>query len=256
MNPVASRGFQLGAESYEKGRPEYAEDAVSYLLGELNVSGSSTAVDLAAGTGKFTKHLVKANARVTAIEPVEGMRSKFREALPATDLVAALAEWIPLRDSSVDAVVVAQAFHWFEGPSALEEIHRILRPGGGLGLIWNVRDETLEWMADLSKIINEYWDAGGIPRYWQGAWKRSFEDKGAELFTPLRRKEFRYVQTGDYQTMLKRFLSISYISTLPAEEQGVFLRRIAELLDSRGIVSSEGTLELPYRVDVFTCQRR
>jgi SAM-dependent methyltransferase len=265
MNPVASRGFQLGADSYEKGRPDYADDAVNYLFGELGISSSSTVVDLAAGTGKFTRHLVaKTHARVAAIEPVEGMRSKFREGLSATDLIGGLAEWIPLRDSCVDAVVVAQAFHWFDGHSALREIHRVLRSSGGLGLIWNVRDESVEWMSALGEIINEYWDAGGIPRYWEGEWKRCFvqdeeekkKNKGTDLFTPLHHEEFRYVQRGGYQTMLNRFLSISYISTLPAEEQKVFLQRITDIFDSRGIISSDGTLEIPYRVDVFTCRRR
>src|SRR5438105_3307762 len=99
MNPVASRGFRLGADAYEKGRPEYSDDAVDYLLRELNVSSSTTAlVDLAAGTGKFTKHLVvKTHASATmvvAIEPVAAMRSKFHETLPSTTQIAGLAESI------------------------------------------------------------------------------------------------------------------------------------------------------------------
>ncbi len=253
MNPVASRGFNLGAESYEKGRPDYAEEAVRHIVRVLGISSSSTVVDLAAGTGKFTRHLVKTEGRVVAVEPVAGMRCGFLRALPTCDLVGGLAESIPLRDSSVDAVVAAQASHWFDGEKALKEIDRVLRPRGGLGLVWNVRDEYVDWVAEVGEIVNEYWDAGGIPRYWTGGWRRSFD--GNALFTTLQSAEFRYVQVASLETMMERFASISYVATLAVGERELFLRRIRKVLTERGVISPDGTVSFPYRVDVFWCYK-
>jgi len=253
MNPLAARGFQSGADAYERGRPDYSVDAVRHLVERLGISPASSVLDIAAGTGKFTRHLALTGANIIAVEPVEGMRAKFRNSLPKTDMVAGLAELLPFNSSSLDAVVAAQSFHWFDSAKAVKEIHRVLKPSAGLGLIWNVRDESVPWVADLSKIVNKYWDAGGIPRYWEGSWKSGFD--GSNLFTPLQLAEFRYVQVSDLPTMLDRFSSISYISTLPESERSAFLESIRELMERWGVISKERMVELPYRVDVFWCYR-
>ena len=109
-------------------------------------------LDLAAGTGKLTQAIVAAGASVVAVEPLEGMREQLQAALPEVPALDGSAEQIPLEDASVDAVLVGQAFHWFDHARALDEIARVLRPGGVLGLLWNVRDDSIAWVTDLGQI--------------------------------------------------------------------------------------------------------
>ena len=108
----------------------------------MGLGSGRRVLDLGAGTGKFTKYLLATGAEVVAVEPVVAMRERLTAAFPRVRALSGQAEAIPLGDATVDAVVCAQAFHWFATPAALAEIVRVLRPGGQLGLIWNVRDET------------------------------------------------------------------------------------------------------------------
>ena len=143
IHEQASIGFKRAADAYERGRPEYPAAAVEHLVKTLDIARGSRVVELGAGTGKFTRTLVPTGAEILAVEPVDAMRQKLSELLPGVKMVDGAAEAIPLADASADAVVVAQAFHWFDGERALAEIHRVLKAGGGLGLIWNVRDDSL-----------------------------------------------------------------------------------------------------------------
>ena len=110
-------------------------------------------LDLAAGTGKLTRLLAEGGADVVAVEPVAAMRAVLAEAMPEITVLDGTAETIPLGPASVDAVTVAQAFHWFDAEAALAEIHRVLRRGGGLGLIWNAMDSSPEWVAVLKELV-------------------------------------------------------------------------------------------------------
>lgn len=166
VHKAAQQGFQAGADAYERGRPGYPAAAIEFLWQTFNTSSATTIVDLAAGTGKFTRQLAELDCQITAIEPVEGMRQKFEALLPDVPILNGTAESIPLDNGSVDAVTVAQAFHWFQGEAALAEIHRVLKPGGYLGILWNVRDESTDWVAQISEIITPY--EGDAPRYRTG----------------------------------------------------------------------------------------
>ena len=130
INEVAAKGFSSAADIYERGRPGYAPEAVSWLCERLGIGPERTVLDLAAGTGKLTRDLVPSGARVIAVEPLDEMRAHLERVVPAAESLAGTAEQIPLADGSVDAVVCAQAFHWFDPERALPEIHRVLRPGG------------------------------------------------------------------------------------------------------------------------------
>jgi len=130
VHEAAAVGFDVGAEAYERGRPGFSPEAVERLARELGIEPGRTVVDLAAGTGKLTRMLVPSGARLLAVEPVEGMRRQFVHLVPGVPVVAGVAESLPLRAGSVDAVAVAQAFHWFDAGAALRDLHRVLRPGG------------------------------------------------------------------------------------------------------------------------------
>jgi SAM-dependent methyltransferase len=252
IHDLAARGFERAADDYEQGRPSYPDEAIAYLVGALGIGAGATVLDLGAGTGKLTRRLASTGARLIAVEPVEAMRRKLATTLPQVTVLAGTAEAIPLAEASVDAVVVAQAFHWFRGEAALREIHRVLRMAGRLGLIWNARDESVDWVAELSAIIRPY--QGDAPRYASGRWREAFS--ATELFTPLEAQQFANSQEASLAIVQARVASTSFIAALSEEERRHVLRQVEDLLRAHGLTSGETPVRLPYRTDVYWCARR
>jgi ubiquinone/menaquinone biosynthesis C-methylase UbiE len=251
IHEQASIGFQRAADAYERGRPDYPVAAVEYLVKTLDITRGVQVVELGAGTGKFTRTLVPAGAKIVAVEPVEAMRRKLSELLPGVTVVDGTAETIPLPDATADAVVVAQAFHWFDGEKALPEIHRVLKPGRGLGLIWNVRDEAVGWIRGLTDIIEPY--ESGVPRYKSLAWMTAF--KSTRLFSPLAEAEFRHVQTLSLEAVEDRVTSISFIAALPDSEREAVRQKVRELVRQEAENRGVAEIDFPYQTHVFTCRR-
>ena len=137
VHPAAARGFGQGTDAYVRGRPDFPPAALDWLCNDLGLRAGTTAVELGAGTGKCTKLLVETTATVVAVEPVAAMLERLARDLPGVAAVHGQAQRIPLADASADAVVCAQAFHWFATAEALAEIHRVLKPRAPLGLIWS-----------------------------------------------------------------------------------------------------------------------
>ncbi len=154
-DPFASYrySFETVAEQYERNRPPYADEAVAWVAERLGIVPGSRVLDLAAGTGKLTRQLLALGAEVVAVEPGDEMRAVLERVLPDVEALAGVAEAIPLPDASVDAVAVGQAFHWFDHDAALAEIRRVLRPGGGLGLLWNRWDEADPLLAAVDELL-------------------------------------------------------------------------------------------------------
>jgi SAM-dependent methyltransferase len=248
----AARGFAADADAYERGRPEYSPDAVARLIRELVIGPASHVLDLAAGTGKLTRQIAPTGAIVVAVEPVLEMRRKLAEILPGVEAIEGSAERIPLPDRSVGAVVVGQSFHWFDGVRALPEIHRVLKPSGGLGLIWQARDPTRPWVARLDEIIDRH--AGAEPRFKSGAWRAAFG--ATTLFEPLREAVFEHVHRGDRGTIVDRVASISYIAAMDEPRRIAVLDEVRELLASDPETAGESIVELPYRAHVYWTKAR
>lgn len=143
--------FGAAAAAYERGRPPYPAEAIDWLLPD----GASRVLDLGAGTGKLTRLLRDRGLDVLAVEPSAGMREQLARAVPDVPLHAGSAEEIPLADGSVNAVLVAQAWHWVDLSRAVPEVARVLVPGGRLGLVWNIRDEREDWVAELGRILHD-----------------------------------------------------------------------------------------------------
>ncbi len=137
--------FGAAAATYERARPSYPDEAIGWLL----PPGARRVLDLGAGTGKLTRGLVGRGLGVVAVEPSAGMRDQLARVLPGVTVLAGTAEEIPLADHAVDAVLVAQAWHWVDPARAVPEAARVLAPGGRLGLLWNIRDERADWVAEL-----------------------------------------------------------------------------------------------------------
>ena len=182
-SPSASlAGYARSAAAYERGRPGYPPAAVDFLAARLRLGPGRTVVDLAAGTGKLTRPLLATGAEVVAVEPVAEMRA----ALPAgARAVDGTAEEMPLDTGSADAVAVAQAFHWFDGDAALAEIHRVLRPGGALALVWNRRRMDDPLNQAIEELLAPY--RGHRSALHTDDWQRAFED--TKLFGPLEERE-------------------------------------------------------------------
>jgi SAM-dependent methyltransferase len=245
IDQTAAEGFGRAAAAYERGRPDYPNDAVEWMATELGILPGATVIDLGAGTGKFSRMLLRTGARVIAVEPVAAMRSELVRVTRGVDVVDGSADAIPWADASADAVTAAQAFHWFAGAESIKEIHRVLRVGGGLGLIWNRRDRADPLQASLDAILQRY--RGAAPTHERDQWREAMT--ATSLFGPAGQRQFRHVQIVDADRLVDRVLSISFIATL-ADDQ-----RVAVADQVRTLAGGQARIALPYTTDVFLFRR-
>lgn len=248
VNPEAARGFSAGADAYERGRPSYPAEAVDLVERELGLAAGRRAVDLGAGTGKFTELLLGSGVEVVAVEPVAEMRAKLVATLPGVTALDGTSEAIPLDDHSADAVVSAQAFHWFDPSRAVPEIVRVLRPGGGLALVWNQRDESVPWVAEMSKITGWTVEA---PYRRDTDWGAVVAGAARDRVTPLQLTSFPYEQVVDRGMLLDRVRSISFLAAGPSERLDSVLADVLDL-----VWEFPERFPLPYRTDVWIGHRK
>jgi SAM-dependent methyltransferase len=245
IHPVA-RGFARAADLYERARPSFPPEAVDFLAGRLDLRPGRTVLDLAAGTGKLTRLLVGTGADVVAVEPIEEMRAKLVEAAPSVRAFAGVAESLPLPDRSIDAGTVAQAFHWFDADRAYRELARVLRPGGGLALVWNTRDVSDPLQASIEAILKPYRDAAT-----GGKWKVEYDAPArAQLFGDWEEWRHPWAQPFDRELLAARFASVSFVAALPDEERQALLNRILE-----AAAGLDEPFPLLYVTEVFICRR-
>jgi SAM-dependent methyltransferase len=222
------------------------------LRDELELDDTRTVVDLGAGTGKFTLRLLATGANIIAVEPVPEMLSQLTHIVPTVAARSGTAENIPVNNGAVDCVVCAQSFHWFATEAALREIHRVLRPGGHVGLIWNVRDESVDWVAAITAIMTPY--EGDAPRFRSGEWRKLFP---AEGFGPLREKHFPNGHTGaPEQVIVDRVLSTSFIAALPRPQQHIVAARLRDLIATSPALRDRDEVTFPYETMAFSCEKR
>jgi SAM-dependent methyltransferase len=231
-----SLSFGSEAAAYERGRPSYPPEAIDWLL----PAGAREVLDLGAGTGKLTTRLVERGLDVVAVDPIPEMLDVLRKSLPDTPALLGTAEEIPLPDNSVDAVLVAQAWHWFDPTRAIPEVVRVLRPGGRLGLVWNTRDERLGWVRELGRIIGSDGDPASdrvvLP----------------DPFTDLERHRVEWTNYLTPQALIDLVASRSYCITSPADVRTKTLDRVRELLATHPALANTNGLALPY---VTVCVR-
>ena len=179
------------------------------------------------------------------------MRDRPAAIVPEARAIEGTAEAIPVADRSVDVVVVAQAFHWFDGERALAEIHRVLRSGGRLGLVWNHRDESVPWVRAATAVLDAR--AGDAPTYRSGAWRAAFDRTSA--FSPLEEITFDTAQEVDAAGLDDRFGSVSYVAAMPESERATLLAEIRRLAtDAHGPGAT--LFRIPYRTSLYVCNTR
>jgi SAM-dependent methyltransferase len=246
VDPRAASGFANAVDAYQRGRPSYPADAVATVAGELGLNAASTALDLAAGTGKLTRLLVPLAGRVIAVEPSHAMLTELRANLPTADARAGTAEAIPAEDASVDAVFVGEAFHWFRTADACREIARVLVPCGGLALLWNRArwtEKGLPWLPAFDALVKPHRQAAGRFPAEADQWRPALEQTG--LFTPLSHAEADHVHRIGADDFVALVASWSWIANLPDEQRDAVLTQV------RALIGDEPQLALRYRTEVY-----
>jgi SAM-dependent methyltransferase len=245
----AAEGFAAGARLYVAGRPEYPVEIEGWLRDDLGLAPGRSVVDLGAGTGKFLSRLRATGATIFAVEPVAEMRASLVAANPDAVALSGSAESIPLPDAVLDAIVCAQSFHWFATGAALAEMRRVLKIGGVLGLVWNVRDESVGWVADLTRLLEPF--EGETPRFGNGRWRDVFP---AEGFSALKERRFPHAHVGPPERVIvDRTLSTSFIAALPPDQRDRVAVRIRELMAATPSLAGKSEVAYPYATRAFSC---
>lgn len=238
---LAGRRFGAAADEYVAGRPDYPAELVEWLVGDAR-----EVADVGAGTGKLTAALATAGRSVVAIEPDGGMLAALRREVPAARALQGAAESLPLPDASVDSVVFGQAWHWVDVPRASAEAARVLRPGGALGLIWNVRDSTVDWVDRLGEVIRG------------SAAERMIESDAVVVdapFGPLERRDLRWTRPMTVEGLVAMAASRSYVIALSPQEQADVFDGVRRLLATHPQTAGRDRVDLPYVTSAFRAVR-
>jgi SAM-dependent methyltransferase len=251
----ARRAASFGsvATEYALHRPDYPDQAVAWALASVPTSGlnSATVLDLGAGTGKLTAAIVRCGVpatRVLAVEPDDGMRAELSHRLPEIAVLHGLAEQIPAEEGAVDAVLVGQAFHWFDSDRALPEIARVLRPGGVLAALGNTEDDSVGWVAELATAIQTVRSVGSIGLRFADVPPHPAFGKPTQ-----RRFHWRWPRTID--SLLETTSTHSWLLVRRSEERAAALAAIRRFLKQHP-ATRDGTFELPMQTLVHRATRR
>ena len=241
-----AKSFGPVAAVYDRVRPGYPPDGVSWLLEQSSGTARTSrrrVLDLGAGTGALTRDLVARGLDVVAVEPDPHMRAVLEERVPTADVRGGTAEELPLDDGDVDVVLGAQMWHWVQLDRATAEVARVLRHGGTLGLLWNLRDERVPWMAELGAVFGGEDVHGGAARV--------ALPPGAP-FTATAARDFRWSQELAPTDIVDLVATRSHVQVLADDERSRVLARVGDFVESHPAVAGRGRIVVPY---VTSCWR-
>lgn len=243
LHPAAQNGFSSAAELYQQVRPTYPQEIVHWLKEDLKLNPHSKVIDLGAGTGKFLDYLKQATTHIIAVEPIAEMLEQLKIVHPEVQTQQASSHQIVLNDHSVDAILCAQSFHWFANIETLTEMHRLLKPHASLALIWNQRDETVDWVKALAQRLAEY--EADTPRFHSNEWQNVFEQQN--LFQLESKKVFVQTHTGTVENVVsKRLLSTSFIAAMPKAQQRKLKTEFENIVAHYTSKQSQDEISFPY----------
>jgi ubiquinone/menaquinone biosynthesis C-methylase UbiE len=227
-------------------------------VGHGGIGPGRRVLDLAAGTGKLTRLLVPTGAEVVAVEPVAGMRERLVAALAGqVEVRDGTAEAVPVPDASIDAVTVAQAFHWFDPPRALAELARVLRPGGHLFLLWNTRDRSVDWVRRFGELLLDD-PAAERPydSYYEVDYAALVAAAGGDAFAPVQVWHHAWEQPFDEDLLVARAESVSVVGAMGPDERVEVLGRVRDLARTHPDLAGRPTFGFPYTTAVWHTTRR
>jgi SAM-dependent methyltransferase len=230
-----SRSFGTAAAEYDRLRSGAPASTVDWLTDHE----IGSAVELGAGTGHFTRTLVGCVRELFAVEPDARMREVFRATVPGVTVLDGTAEEIPLDDNSVDAVFTKDAWHWFDPDSTPREIARVLRPGGRLGVLWNLRDESVPWMRHLFSVV----DAQHEPRRMPG----TFALPGDADFTPPEHQVVEWTRPMSPSDLVAMLGTYSAVLSMSETERAALYDSAHEYIDSHPQLSGRDIIDVPFR---------
>jgi SAM-dependent methyltransferase len=237
-----SRNFGSIAELYERVRPGYPAEAVDWFLAaDAPASGVLRIADVGTGTGKLTDALLAPGRAVTAVDPDPGMLAVLASKHPGVTTVTGTAEQLPFDDDSFDAVTFGQSWHWVDPPRGSSEVARILRPGGQLGLFWNIRDAREPWVAELADVLGH-----------QSADELMLEAGGPVVTEPLEfetMREFSWMSTIDVTTLVDLAATHGFVITASEADRHRMLDAVRALGEQ--VAGDDGMVRLPYRLYVY-----
>ena len=237
--PSYATSFDQAVDAYERGRPGYPHAAIDLVL----PPDARDVVDLGAGTGKLTRGLLGRGLEITAVEPLAGMREQLERSLPGVTVVAGTAEALPLSDASADAIVGGQMWHWVDRQKAVPEVHRVLRPGGVLGLLWNVRAIEPGWSQDLDDLLTSAQPAQEIPHH------------VGPPFEQVLRQDVVWTMAMTRARLLDMIGSRSYVILLPPAERADLLARVAAIVDGHPDLRGRQEFEYPFVTECSVFRR-
>jgi SAM-dependent methyltransferase len=231
--------FGAIAELYDRVRPGYPPEAISWLLPE----DPHLVADMGAGTGALTRSMLALGIKVTAVEPDDRMREVLSARSPGAEVLRGRAESLPFEDGALDAVLGAQMWHWVDAEAATAEVARVLRPGGVIGLLWNLRDESVPWMAELGSLMGGH-DAHSGPA-------RVALPAGA-LFSDAASADFPFKQQLATSELVDFVASRSHVQVMEPAERSELLERVRAFSESREDLARSESIEVPY---ITSCWR-
>jgi ubiquinone/menaquinone biosynthesis C-methylase UbiE len=244
---IRARSFGQNAVEYADYRPGYPLNAVSWGLSSVR-DPDPYIVDLGAGTGKLTQALFTLNVRTVAVEPDAAMCAEMRRRIPGVDVVGGTAESIPLPDHCADGVFVGQALHWFDYVPAMNEIARVLKPGGVVVALWNQNDRSVDWVSAFSNLAN----STPLAKKW-------FEQYSAlpehDYFEPSETRSFRHSRRHTADTLLEAAFTESHILVSPADRRTALRQELSAFLASQ-LETSVGEFDLPLVTTVVRASLR
>jgi SAM-dependent methyltransferase len=243
--------FGPAAGLYDGIRPGYPAAAATWALAPLG-PGRWRVADIGAGTGIMSRLLASLGHRIVAVEPDPGMRAQLARRSPDITVIAGTAESLPLPDAELDAAVAAQSYHWFDHDTAHAELSRVIRPGGVFAAVWNDRDESVPWVADLTRIIED--DRGSDP-FGAGPGETAPPAFGPH-FGPVTATRMRHTTRHTPDSLITLVASRSYYITATPARQAEIERQVRALCADHPDLTGRAEFELPYVTRVYRAERR